>query len=160
MTKLLVGTRKGFWCLTSDESRDEWTIEGPEFLGHIMSHAVSDPRDRNTVLDRIAEPGDVQGSPGIERGSVRTRPACAAENRAQHLRVVGGRTAGEIGDRAGGDTVVGRINVGDGEPTLVELDGTGRASRRDLVAPVAAVDDQRSVTGQPQQRFGHGLEPA
>jgi photosystem II stability/assembly factor-like uncharacterized protein len=50
MTKLLVGTRKGFWSLTSDDGRNNWEIEGPEFLGHIMSHAVSDPRDRNTLL--------------------------------------------------------------------------------------------------------------
>ena len=50
MTKLLVGTRKGFWSLTSDGARETWSIDGPEFLGHIINHAVADPRNRDTVL--------------------------------------------------------------------------------------------------------------
>jgi photosystem II stability/assembly factor-like uncharacterized protein len=47
-TVLLVGTRKGFW--TSDAGRRTWTIDGPHFLGHIIQHAVLDPRDGRTLL--------------------------------------------------------------------------------------------------------------
>ena len=50
MTTLLVGTRKGFWSVTSDDARQTWSVDGPAFLGHIISHAVLDPRDRTTLL--------------------------------------------------------------------------------------------------------------
>jgi photosystem II stability/assembly factor-like uncharacterized protein len=49
-TVLLVGTRKGLWVLSSDESRRSWTAAGPSFLGHICQHAMLDPRDRRTLL--------------------------------------------------------------------------------------------------------------
>lgn len=47
---LLVATRKGLWTLTSDPSRRSWKLGGPQFLGHIVHHAVSDPRDGRTLL--------------------------------------------------------------------------------------------------------------
>lgn len=47
---LLVGTRKGLWKLSPDAARRSWTVEGPEFLGQIVQHAVVDPRDRKTML--------------------------------------------------------------------------------------------------------------
>ncbi len=47
---LLVGTRKGLWTLTPDARRDGWELRGPEFLGHIVHHAVADPRDPAVVL--------------------------------------------------------------------------------------------------------------
>jgi hypothetical protein len=45
-TTLWVATRKGLWTLSSDESRRTWKISGPAFLGHIVHHAVMDPRVR------------------------------------------------------------------------------------------------------------------
>lgn len=47
---LLVGTRKGLWILASDRRREAWAMAGPVFLGHIIHHAVLDPRDRTTLL--------------------------------------------------------------------------------------------------------------
>lgn len=47
---LLVGTKKGLFFLRSDDARRDWTIDGPQFLGHIINHAVLDPRDRRTLL--------------------------------------------------------------------------------------------------------------
>jgi len=47
--QLLIGTRKGLWTLTTDDRR-QWRVSEPEFLGHIISHAVLDPRDRRTIL--------------------------------------------------------------------------------------------------------------
>jgi photosystem II stability/assembly factor-like uncharacterized protein len=49
-TTLLVSTRKGLWLLRGDTARRRWRLQGPHFLGHIVSHAVLDPRDGRTLL--------------------------------------------------------------------------------------------------------------
>lgn len=49
-TTLLIATRKGLWTLVGDESRRSWKLVGPHFLGHIVHHAVLDPRDGRTLL--------------------------------------------------------------------------------------------------------------
>ena len=48
--QLLVGTRKGAWIFRSDEGRKTWSVDGPHFLGSIVSHLVLDPRDGKTLL--------------------------------------------------------------------------------------------------------------
>ncbi len=47
---LLVGTRKGVFVVSGDDSRCEWTVSTPMFLGHIVQHAVLDPRNRRRLL--------------------------------------------------------------------------------------------------------------
>lgn len=47
---LFVSTKKGLWTLRSDPRRERFTLEGPEFLGHVINHAALDPRDRKTLL--------------------------------------------------------------------------------------------------------------
>ena len=47
---LLVATRKGAWILHGDAKRQTWRIDGPHFLGHVISHLVLDPRDGRTLL--------------------------------------------------------------------------------------------------------------
>ncbi|HZL83831.1 MAG TPA: glycosyl hydrolase [Candidatus Krumholzibacteria bacterium] len=47
---VLVGTRKGAFFLTGDAARRTWKLTGPHFLGHIVHHAVLDPRDGRTML--------------------------------------------------------------------------------------------------------------
>jgi len=49
-TALFLGTRKGAWILTADADRRSWSVDGPHFLGHIVQHAVLDPRDGRTLL--------------------------------------------------------------------------------------------------------------
>lgn len=49
-TVLLVATRKGAWIFRSDAKRTAWKVDGPHFLGHIISHLVLDPRDKTTLL--------------------------------------------------------------------------------------------------------------
>jgi hypothetical protein len=49
-TTLLVATRKGLWMLAGDAARRSWKLAGPHFLGHIVHHAVQDPRDGKTLL--------------------------------------------------------------------------------------------------------------
>ncbi|HEX7114864.1 MAG TPA: hypothetical protein VF193_07005 [Steroidobacter sp.] len=45
-----IGTRKGAFVLRSDGQRKSWTLEGPQFLGHVIHHIVQDPRDARSVL--------------------------------------------------------------------------------------------------------------
>ena len=47
---LMVATRKGAWLFHGDAVRRSWRIEGPHFLGHVVSHLVLDPRDGRTLL--------------------------------------------------------------------------------------------------------------
>ena len=48
--QLLIGTRKGAWIYRSDDARRTWRVQGPIFLGCIVSHLVLDPRDGRTLL--------------------------------------------------------------------------------------------------------------
>jgi hypothetical protein len=47
---VLVATRKGAWLFHGDAQRKSWRVDGPHFLGHIISHMVLDPRDGKTLL--------------------------------------------------------------------------------------------------------------
>ena len=43
--QILVGTRKGLFFVTGDESRRSWEVSDPELTGWEIMHAVQDPRD-------------------------------------------------------------------------------------------------------------------
>ena len=45
-----IGTRKGAFVLRAEERRKQWTLSGPQFLGHVIHHIVPDPRSPKTVL--------------------------------------------------------------------------------------------------------------
>jgi len=47
---LLVATRKGAWLFHGNTERRIWRIDGPHFLGHIISHLLLDQRDCRTML--------------------------------------------------------------------------------------------------------------
>ncbi len=47
--RLLVGTRKGAFVLTSDERRRDWQIEGPYFGGWAVYHVKASPVDPNRI---------------------------------------------------------------------------------------------------------------
>ena len=47
---VLVATRKGAWLYHSDAKRSAFRVDGPHFLGHVISHMVLDPRDGRTLL--------------------------------------------------------------------------------------------------------------
>jgi hypothetical protein len=49
-TQLLIGTRKGAWVFCDDGRRGAWRVEGPLFLGQIISHFVQDPRNPSVQL--------------------------------------------------------------------------------------------------------------
>ena len=47
---VMVATRKGAWLFHGDAKRKTWRVDGPHFLGHIVSHVRLDPRDGRTLL--------------------------------------------------------------------------------------------------------------
>ena len=47
---LLVATRKGAFVVRAHSARSRFRLEGPHFLGHVIHHALLDPRDRRTIL--------------------------------------------------------------------------------------------------------------
>lgn len=49
MVRVLVGTRKGAFILTSDEKREQWQVNGPFFAGWEIYHVKGSPLDRNRL---------------------------------------------------------------------------------------------------------------
>jgi photosystem II stability/assembly factor-like uncharacterized protein len=47
--RVLVGTRKGAFILTSDEKREAWDVSEPHFAGHEMYHIKGSPIDPNRL---------------------------------------------------------------------------------------------------------------
>ena len=47
--RVLVGTRKGAFVLTSDEGRRDWTVEGPHFAGWEVYHLKGSPVDPDRI---------------------------------------------------------------------------------------------------------------
>ncbi|HEV8184808.1 MAG TPA: exo-alpha-sialidase, partial [Chthoniobacterales bacterium] len=47
--RVLVGTRKGAFILTSDGARRDWKIDGPHFAGWEMYHLKGSPVDPNRI---------------------------------------------------------------------------------------------------------------
>jgi hypothetical protein len=47
--RVLVGTRKGAFILTSDGKRDKWEVSGPHFAGWEMYHLKGSPADPNRL---------------------------------------------------------------------------------------------------------------
>src|SRR4029077_11047744 len=47
--RVLVGTRKGAFILTSDGKREHWSVSGPHFAGWEMYHVKGSPADPNRL---------------------------------------------------------------------------------------------------------------
>ncbi len=47
--RVLVGTRKGAFVLTSDEKRERWGVDGPHFAGWEIYHMKGSPADPNRI---------------------------------------------------------------------------------------------------------------
>src|SRR5262244_3912842 len=48
--RVLVGTKKGAFILTSDGKRGQWTVEGPLFAGWEIYHIKGSPADPNRLF--------------------------------------------------------------------------------------------------------------
>ena len=49
----MVATRKGAWLYRADADRERWAVDGPHFLGHVVTHLQLDPRDGRTLLAAV-----------------------------------------------------------------------------------------------------------
>ena len=84
--RVLVGTRKGAFVLTSDEKREKWEVSGPHFAGWEMYHLKGSPADPNRIyasqtsgwfgqiIQRSDDGGKTWFQPGLAPGEPTTTP--------------------------------------------------------------------------------------
>jgi photosystem II stability/assembly factor-like uncharacterized protein len=84
--RLLVGTRKGAFILTSDGKRENWQVSGPHFAGWEIYHAKGSPADPNRIylsqtsgwfgqiIQRSNDGGKTWFQPGTPPGESTTDP--------------------------------------------------------------------------------------
>jgi photosystem II stability/assembly factor-like uncharacterized protein len=84
--RLLVGTRKGAFVLTSDGTRKQWDVSGPHFGGWEMYHLKGSPADPNRlyasqtsswfgqIIQRSDDGGKTWYQPGTPPGEPTTTP--------------------------------------------------------------------------------------
>src|SRR5947207_11417269 len=84
--RLLVGTKKGAFILTSDGKRENWDISGPHFAGWEMYHLKGSPIDPNRIyasqssgwfgqiMQRSDDGGKTWEQPGTPPGEPTTTP--------------------------------------------------------------------------------------
>jgi hypothetical protein len=92
--RVLVGTRKGAFILTSDGKREKWDVQGPHFAGWEMYHLKGSPADPNRIyasqtsgwfgqiIQRSDDGGKTWHQPGTPPGEpVAPGPPQAASNK-------------------------------------------------------------------------------
>ena len=84
--RVLVGTRKGAFILTSDGKREKWDVDGPHFAGWELYHLKGSPADPNRlyasqcsgwfgqVIQRSEDGGKTWHQPGTPPGESTTGP--------------------------------------------------------------------------------------
>src|SRR5260370_38597056 len=84
--RVLVGTRKGAFVLTSDGKREKWDVSGPHFAGWEMYHLKGSPADPNRryasqtsgwfgqIIQRSDDGGQTLTQPGTPPGEPTTTP--------------------------------------------------------------------------------------
>ena len=84
--RILVGTRKGAFILTSDGKRENWEVSGPHFAGWEIYHAKGSPADPKRIyvsqtsgwfgqiIQRSDDGGKTWFQPGTPPGSATTGP--------------------------------------------------------------------------------------
>src|SRR3954452_18796106 len=84
--RLLVGTRKGAFVLTSDGKRQNWDVSGPHFAGWEIYHLKGSPVDPNRIyasqssgwfgqiIQRSSDGGKTWEQPGTKPGEPSTTP--------------------------------------------------------------------------------------
>jgi photosystem II stability/assembly factor-like uncharacterized protein len=84
--RVLVGTKKGAFVLTSDGKREKWDVSGPHFAGWEMYHLKGSPVDPNRIyasqssgwfgqiIQRSDDGGKTWHQPGTPKGEPTTTP--------------------------------------------------------------------------------------
>jgi hypothetical protein len=91
--RVLVGTKKGAFILTSDGQREEWAVSGPHFAGWEMYHLKGSPLEPNRifasqtsgwfgqVIQRSDDGGETWSPPGGEKLPEGSEPPTGRSNR-------------------------------------------------------------------------------
>src|ERR1700731_4826608 len=80
--RVLVGTRKGAFVLTSDGKREQWDVSGPHFAGWEMYHLKGSPADPDRLyasqssgwFGQIIQRSDDGGKPWHKPGAPPGQP--------------------------------------------------------------------------------------
>src|SRR4051812_11230361 len=84
--RVLVGTKKGAFVLTSDGTRKRWSVAGPHFAGWEMYHLKGSPKDPNRIyasqtsgwfgqiIQRSDDGGKTWHQPGLKPGEPTKTP--------------------------------------------------------------------------------------
>src|SRR5213595_257859 len=84
--RVLVGTRKGAFVLTSDAKRKDWKVDGPHFAGWEIYHLKTSPVDPDRIyasqtsgwfgqiIQRSDDGGKTWFQPGTKPGEPTTTP--------------------------------------------------------------------------------------
>ena len=84
--RVLVGTRKGAFILTSDSNRKKWNVDGPHFAGWEIYHIKGSPADPNRIyvsqtsgwfgqiIQRSDDGGKTWHQPGLKPGEPTATP--------------------------------------------------------------------------------------
>ena len=84
--RVLVGTHKGAFVLTSDGKREKWDVSGPHFAGWEIYHMKGSPADPNRIyvsqtsgwfgqiIQRSSDGGKTWEQPGVKPGEPTTTP--------------------------------------------------------------------------------------
>ncbi|GJM11601.1 MAG: hypothetical protein DHS20C12_00040 [Pseudohongiella sp.] len=90
--RILVGTRKGAFIITSDANREEWDIQGPFFGGWEIYHLAASPVNPNRlyasqtsewfgqIIQRSDDGGKTWQQPGTPAGEPEPSPEAAAQS--------------------------------------------------------------------------------
>jgi len=91
--RVLVGTRKGAFILTSDGQREKWDVSGPHFAGWEIYHMKGSPADPNRIyvsqssgwfgqiIQRSSDGGKTWETPGGEKMPTSYEPPSGASNK-------------------------------------------------------------------------------
>ena len=87
--RVLVGTRKGAFILTSDGKREKWDVSGPHFAGWEIYHLKGSPADPNRLYASQTQRLVRAGDPAIERwrqdvGAGRATSSCTTASPGTH----------------------------------------------------------------------------
>src|SRR5215471_12944946 len=85
--RILVGTRKGAFILTSDGKRENWDVSGPHFAGWEIYHLKGSQKDPNRIyasqssswFGQIIQCSDDGGKTWQQPGTPKGQPATTPE---------------------------------------------------------------------------------
>src|SRR5258708_36888335 len=89
--RVLVGTKKGAFILTSDGKRQKWKVSGPLFIGWEVYHMKGSPTDPNRIyasqtsswFGQVIQRSDDGGPTWLQPGTPAGEPATGPEGMRQ-----------------------------------------------------------------------------